>query len=834
MPLAPGNDIDLGVIWRSDKPLILSRRDRARHLACFGSTRSGKSKFLENIIIQDVFKWPRYRCPIVLLDPHGTLHDAIIARLAANNLKRMPVIPIDLRRDDVIVSYNLHRRRNGTDLAVVCRACADAMLRAWGQSSTDETPRLASWLFALLTFAYERECTLVEALILLRNPSIRRDLVAEVEHFVARTTFETASHLKEREFQERTESTLYRLNRFLSTQLLRAMLCQTGASLDFSDVLDTGGVVLACLSTEGTKVAEEDARTLGSVILTDLWLAARRRGKREEGALTPAYVFIDEFHRFATPTIAEGLAEASGHGLHLAAACQFPSQLADQGESGRMIFNSVLANARNKVVFQISHPADLEMLTSILYRQDVDPDQVKHEIWSTKVMGHSLMYLPSYSSGTTKGTETGWQKSRGSSEGHTVGSNWTHTDTVSESFTVSDGTIEGTTDGVTFSEALSESEGASRSISGSNSRGESVESSESTGESESSSFGTTESEGSHWSDAQGRTSGGSSARARGRSDSYRFGRLSEDLQEELRRYEYTKLDRGGRQAFQQKWPGTQAMTRDEVEDFKRRRVEDYALAESTSQSDGDSWNESSSSSSGGSRGMARSRSESRGTSHARGTSTGSNRSASIGENLGESASVARSRGLSVSTGSSSAVTHSESTTTGTSASDAYGGSKSWSSEVSQSEGKSGSASEAQSHGMSLAPVLMPIMGKELSSRQFRPIEEQLFSFAKVLDGLPDRHCVVRLASIPSPVRLYTHTVKKPLTTERWVSRWTLQMLIRLPFTLTMSDALQAVAAREKAFGTTLLPTVSEPLTARRKLTSGAKPRERESGGGGHA
>jgi hypothetical protein len=774
------------------------------------------------MILQDVFAWPRHRCPIVLLDPHGTLHDAILARLTAENLKRLPVIPIDLRRDDLVISYSMHRRREDTDLAVVCRACADAMLRAWGQSSTDETPRLASWLFALLTFAYERDCTLVEALVLLRDPSIRKELMAEVEHFVARTTFQSARNLQEREFQDRVESTLYRINRFLSTQLLRAMLCQTGESLDFSRVLSKGGVVLACLSTEGTKVAEEDARTLGSVILADVWLAARRRGKREEGNLTPAYVYIDEVQRFLTPTVAEGLAEASGHGLHLSVACQFPSQLSNQGESGQMILDSVLANCRNKVVFQTSHPADVEMLASILYRQDVDPDQIKDETYSTKVLGHSITYLPGFSVGTSRGSEIGWQTSESRGTVHTLGTNWTHTDTVSESATVSKGTVDATTAGESWSEETSHGAGRGRSLSASHSDGESYESSESEGETASSSTGTTTSEGDSWSEGRGHASGGSSGRSDGQSETYGFGRLTEASQEALRRYEFTKLDRAGRKAFLSRWPGTKELTRDEVEAFKRQWPQDYTLSENTSRSDGRNWADTLSSSRGGSRARSLSRSDSHGTSRTRGKSRGQSRSRSLGEARSENLSTARSAGRSGSRGASHAVTYNESDTYGTSSSEAHGGSEALSEQVSRSEGESGSTSQGSNEGLTLSPVLMPVMGTELSSRQFRSVEEQLFIFSKILDGLPDRHCVVRLASMQSPVRLYTRTVRKPLATPRRVAAWTLQCLSRLPFALPMSEALRALAERERSFSAHV-QRMPEPTTARRKLPPGINP-----------
>lgn len=821
MAFTIGNDITIGTNSSSNIELVLSRRDRARHTYAVGSTRTGKTKLLELMARQDLHQHPRYGCPLVVIDPHGTLYDGIMGHAAAENFKRLPIVPIDLRQADTIVSYNMLRRRAGVDLAVVCRGFVDAMLHAWGQSNTNETPRLATWLYAILTFVCERDCTLIEALHLVRDPSARRELTDQVEHFVARTTFQSARSLQEREFQDRVESTLYRINRFVSTQLVRAMLCQTGETLDLGHVLDKGSILLVCLSTEGTKVAEEDATTLGSVLLTDLWLAAKRRGKREEGGLRPCYVYLDEFQNYVTPTMAKGLSEASGFGLHFTLAHQFPSQLSDQGDLGRMVLNSVLANAKNKIVFQLSHPDDVEMLASVLYRQDVDPDLVKDEIHATKVLDHKLTYLPSVSFGITRGIERGWQETYGTAETHTVGSNWTHTDTTSDSLTSSDGTVRATTQGLTLTDETSHGEGTADSVSEGLSLGENYASSESQGESESSSSGDTITEGSNWSEGRGKTSGGSSSEGRSGSDTYRFGRLSEDLQEELRRYEFTKLDRKGRREFRRWWPGTQPLTLDEIDEFKRQCVEDYGLSETRSTTEGDSWGESSTSSSGGSHGTSRSRSDSRGISTSRGETRGSSRSESAGESRSQSTNSSQGHARGVSIGSSLAATHSDSKTHGTSFSDAYGGSEAWSAQTSHSESISESESEAVSEGISLSPLLMPIMGRELSSRQFRSVEEQLFCFAKILDGLPDRHFVVRLASMRSPVQLYTRTVRRPLSTPRWVARWTLGRLTALPFALGMDEALRRVAAREASTGlnTLLAARTAEPTTARRRLPS---------------
>jgi hypothetical protein len=71
----------------------------------------------------------------------------------------------------------------------------------------------------------------------------------------------------------------------------------------------------------------------------------------------PFYLYIDEFQRFVTPTIAENLDEARGFGfgLHLTLAHQYPSQLIEASRDyGQRLYESVMENARSKVVFSLS------------------------------------------------------------------------------------------------------------------------------------------------------------------------------------------------------------------------------------------------------------------------------------------------------------------------------------------------------------------------------------------------------------------------------------------------------------------------------------------------
>src|ERR1700753_2369568 len=110
MRTAPGNDLILGGLSGRKSSLMLPRTSRDKHLYVCGGTGTGKSKFLESLIRQDILSWRKSRCGLLVLDPHGSLYDSLLEWLAWHKIDR-PVIPIDLRQDDWVVSYNLLRQR---------------------------------------------------------------------------------------------------------------------------------------------------------------------------------------------------------------------------------------------------------------------------------------------------------------------------------------------------------------------------------------------------------------------------------------------------------------------------------------------------------------------------------------------------------------------------------------------------------------------------------------------------------------------------------------------------------------------------------------------------
>jgi hypothetical protein len=190
--------------------------------------------------------------------------------------------------------------------------------------------------------------------------------------------------------------------------------------------LEEGQIIIANVSTEGGRVSEEDASLFSTVLLSDLWTAARERGKgAEEGDVKPFYVYVDEFQNFITPTIAKNLDQARGFGLHLTLANQFPRQILHAGANGQQVYDSIMVNARSKVVFSLEGTENLKPLAESLFMGVLNPDEIKLQLYSTKVMDYVEEER------TVSSTSANWSEAVGDFTGST--------DTASEGGAIDDG-----------------------------------------------------------------------------------------------------------------------------------------------------------------------------------------------------------------------------------------------------------------------------------------------------------------------------------------------------------------------------------------------------------
>ena len=115
--------------------------------------------------------------------------------------------------------------------------------------------------------------------------------------------------------------------------------------------LEDGQIILVSLARKGGNISSENADLFATLLLSDLWASADERGKDEMSNRFTATLtsFSDSLRRpWPNPWRRPGAI-----GIGMTFANQFPRQILNGGPFGQRIYDEVMENARNKVVFHL-------------------------------------------------------------------------------------------------------------------------------------------------------------------------------------------------------------------------------------------------------------------------------------------------------------------------------------------------------------------------------------------------------------------------------------------------------------------------------------------------
>ncbi len=760
-----GNNLDLGRS-RDRSPIVLKHNHRLQHAWIVGNTGAGKSRYLQGLVRQDIKAWPRTRCGLVLVDPHGDTFDGIMAWIAANRLFHLPIVPIDFRRRDQIVSYNVLRQRSA-EPSVIIDNFVRAMAHVWGQAGTSETPLLERWALNALYTLYHEKKTLADAAQLftpgghvaierIADPMVRRD-------------WEWARR-NHKDFEIAISSSINRFRRFLLNPVMRSMFGQQDVSLDLGTALDKGQIILVSLGTDRGYVSRQNVDLFATLLLSDLQVACDERGKSD--SVKPFYVFLDEFWRFLTPTMAENLAASRGFGVGMTMVNQFPRQILNGGQYGQRIFDEVMENTRSKIVFRLRSPENLELAANQLHFSTFDPLKVKHQHYSTKVLGHTVQYMSSFGHSATKTKGGGKQLSHTSGRSHSVGSNWSHTDSSSHSIGTSESHTDSSTVGTTTGSARSVSLGVSDSDQWSS------------GETRGTSRGL------NWSESDGETAGGSGIRSRSANVSQDLGEPPDELKKQI--------TRGGRRPnYHELLENSDGYGKHQLSlNDATKRV---AVSESLAEGKSDSW--------GQSRNRARGGDESESSQHSLSRGGGTSRSGTLSESSHED--------FSTSVGTADTVGTQESWSEGMA--DSYGGGETDGKSEADTVGKSKSWSTAKGNSITSSPMLIPITGKEANAPIFWTIDEQRFLAMRNIFGLQDREAYILAGDMRAPVLIRTDDVNRPSISHVCMEVCTGWYQRESGLALPLEEAHRRVLERDQEFNLVTIVVTDDIERPRRRI-----------------
>jgi len=223
----------VGASFRTQQDIRLSDTDRQRHTHVLGATGTGKSKFLEILIRQDILN---RRAGLCLLDPHGALYDDVVQFIATKypHLADRVILFNPAADADTVAGFNPIPR--GVDhIDYLLENLISACLKAWGQDNTDRTPRITKWLENIFYTIICNELTLVEAgaLISGQDQRARNRLLAKVDNDLILDDWQMFAASSNTQKQLLLEGASNRLRKFLRNGIIRNIIGQQQATIDF-------------------------------------------------------------------------------------------------------------------------------------------------------------------------------------------------------------------------------------------------------------------------------------------------------------------------------------------------------------------------------------------------------------------------------------------------------------------------------------------------------------------------------------------------------------------------------------------------------------------------
>lgn len=323
----------------AERPIALSVADSLRHLHVIGPTGSGKSTLLVGLIVQDMMAGRG----VVVLDPKGDLVSDVLDRVPAHRVG--DVIVLDPTDDERPVGLNLVAgSQEAPELVVdqIGSIFANLFRSGWGPR-TDDILRAA-----LLTLTGAPGQTLCEVPLILTDEGFRRRMVGHVQDHVLQQFWGWYDGLSDAERGQAIAPLSNKLRAILLRRRLRNVLGQAQPRLDLDAALASNKILLVPLA-KGL-LGEEAAALAGSLLVARVWQAVQRRAAVAAAERPLTFAYIDEFQDYLhLPTgVADVLAQARGLGLGLTLAHQHLGQLPTA------LKEAVLANARSRVIFQLS------------------------------------------------------------------------------------------------------------------------------------------------------------------------------------------------------------------------------------------------------------------------------------------------------------------------------------------------------------------------------------------------------------------------------------------------------------------------------------------------
>lgn len=314
--------------------------DRRRHMYIIGKTGMGKSVLLENMILDDIYKW-RW---VAVIDPHGDLAEAVIGHIPKKRTNQ--TIIFDPSDRDWPIAFNMLENIADDQRSFVASGLVGIFKRIfWDSWGPRLEHTLRNTILALMEYP---NTTLISIPLMLTSEVYRNKVIKKITDPVVKK-FWTHEYGKLTP-QQRNETAwpiLNKVGQFLSSTILRNVLGQPKNSFSMRWAMDNKKIIIVNLSKG--KIWEDASSLLGAMMVTKFQLDAMSRADIPETEREDFYLYVDEFQNFATDSFSTILSEARKYKLNLVMANQYIDQMTEE------VRWAVFWNVGTLVSFQVWH-----------------------------------------------------------------------------------------------------------------------------------------------------------------------------------------------------------------------------------------------------------------------------------------------------------------------------------------------------------------------------------------------------------------------------------------------------------------------------------------------
>jgi hypothetical protein len=324
------------------KPVVLPDSVRARHLYIVGKSGSGKSTLITNIAVQDIERGEG----VCVIDPHGDLVSDLLDYIPERRVKDTIYFNVSDRAHPI--GLDMMSAKSEAEIEIL----TDDLITTFRRLTETWGERMETILrYAFNTLLRTPGATFLDVQKLLTNEGWRSTVVRKL-NFPPLTDFWYSQFANMP--KDATQPILSRMTKIVLSPTLNAIFGQSENTLNFNDVIRNRKILLINLggdsrdrNSEQLAVSDEMKKLIGSVVVSQLQLAAMRQASIPEAQRVPCRFFVDEFQNFVSGAFPKILSEARKYKLSLTVAHQYISQLDDATR------NAVFGNIGTMIVMPL-------------------------------------------------------------------------------------------------------------------------------------------------------------------------------------------------------------------------------------------------------------------------------------------------------------------------------------------------------------------------------------------------------------------------------------------------------------------------------------------------